>query len=669
MRTKLDYFNPNGVDTPLIKGGNPTGFVNFNDTQLRWANNSWKLMRDLTWFSSEIDCSNEAKSFALLNENEQMVYKLVFANLSFLDSSQESHILDFRQHVSNRILRSTLTYQAQQESNHCYIAGTEVLTADGFKDFRELTYSDKVANYHEDGSITFSEPTDIINSDYKGKMYKFEQTNYCQIVTPNHRVVMKYPFYDRQVKNGNAGKVRVGEAEKVSLRNYNLPIAGIHRGSKIELSPLERLAIAFQADGGYMNKKWCIKRGYDPLTYCKEDNHYSYRFSFKREDKIERLRSLLVESGLDYSEKINNKSGYTHFYVSSPMLFDKTFSWVNLLEIDAVWGLSFIDELKYWDGSIRPNDSVLFTNTNKIAVDKVVAVAAISGSQTGTYHINPEVTKGNNLIDAWQVHIVPNKVSKTGREIKKTEIDYEGSIHCCTVESGILVCRYKDSVFVSGNSESYAVVLSEIGNSEEVFNMYRTEDILLDRNEKVAAMFARYINGTETQEMIGSAMASIMLEGVLFLTSFSYVFVLGEKMQGSSSMVQIISRDEISAHAPIFANIFKNLVAQNKPTKEAIDAAISIVHEAVQIEKDFASYICKNYPILGIREDLLHSTIENFANDRLRVLKLPLIFPERPKTSLEKLVDKFAKVNDSKSNFFESSVKTYSKGSITLDDF
>lgn len=334
MITEESYFNPKGIDTGKIVGGNPTGFVDFNDTSLKWANNSWQLMSDLTWFPQEVDCSNEAKSFKLLSDNEQMIYKIVFANLSFLDSSQESHLLDFRQNVTNKVLQSTLTYQAFQESLH---------------------------------------------------------------------------------------------------------------------------------------------------------------------------------------------------------------------------------------------------------------------------------------------------------------------------------------------SKSYATVLAEIGNATEVFEMYKTEQILMDRNQRVAEMFARHINGSSVEKMVGSAMASVMLEGVLFLTSFSYVFVLGEKMQGSSSMVQMISRDEISVHAPIFKNIFNNIVSQNKPSKEAIDSALALVLEAVNIEKDFASYVCNTYPILGITEELLHRTIEGFANERLKLLKLPVLFTDNPKTSLQKLVDKFAKINDSKSNFFESSVKAYSVGSINMD--
>jgi len=331
--TSRDYFNPSGTDDSRIIG-NPTGFVDFNDTSLRWANNTYDLMNALTWFPSEVDISNEAKNFNELDENEKNIFKIVFANLSFLDSSQESHILDFRANVTHRVLRSTLALQAVQEANH---------------------------------------------------------------------------------------------------------------------------------------------------------------------------------------------------------------------------------------------------------------------------------------------------------------------------------------------SKSYSTVLDQIGNSEEVFNMYKTEQVLMDRNNRVAELFARHISGTTSDKLLNSAVASVLLEGILFLTSFGYVFHMGDKMQGSRDIVAFIAKDEINAHAPLFANIFKNIVKQNNISSKAIDECYKMIDDAVNIEIDFGKHICSTYPVLGITEHMVETTVKNFANNRLKAIGLKPVYQNMPDTHFQKILDKVVNVNNVKSNVFESNNKSYAKDSINMD--
>jgi len=218
--------------------------------------------------------------------------------------------------------------------------------------------------------------------------------------------------------------------------------------------------------------------------------------------------------------------------------------------------------------------------------------------------------------------------------------------------------------------EAYAAVLTELGNSDEVMNMYKTEPILMERNTRVAELFSRHINGRSSDTMLGSAMANIMLEGVLFLTSFGYVFNMGNAMKGTAQMVGFIARDEVIAHTALFASIFKTLRKQNKVSHKAIEDCYKMMDDAVQIELDFAKYVTDKYIIQGMSFDLLRDTVYNFANDRLTAIGLDKIYPERPTTRLQKLVHQYStEVNSIKSNFFESKPRNYSKDTLDLDDF
>ncbi len=114
------YYNPDGENIldEKIYGGSPTGFVDFNRPRYKWSSNIYDLMNANTWFPSEVNTSNEKKHFEHLTDNEQAVYKLTFAQLSFNDSAQEEYLSDFRRLANNRLVKAVLSLQIMQEVNH-----------------------------------------------------------------------------------------------------------------------------------------------------------------------------------------------------------------------------------------------------------------------------------------------------------------------------------------------------------------------------------------------------------------------------------------------------------------------------------------------------------------------------------------------------------------------
>jgi len=114
------YYNPNGEEIldEKIFGGSPTGFVDFNRSRYKWDTNIYDLMNANTWFPSEVNTSTEKKNFESLTDNEQSIYKLTFAQLSFNDSAQEEYLSDFRSLANNRLVKAVLGLQIMQEINH-----------------------------------------------------------------------------------------------------------------------------------------------------------------------------------------------------------------------------------------------------------------------------------------------------------------------------------------------------------------------------------------------------------------------------------------------------------------------------------------------------------------------------------------------------------------------
>lgn len=72
----------------------------------------------------------------------------------------------------------------------CYDNETEILTDKGWKYFKDLQYSHKVASLVGD-QVVYQKPTKIFEYDYNGKMYKIISNQIDLCVTPNHMMYVK----------------------------------------------------------------------------------------------------------------------------------------------------------------------------------------------------------------------------------------------------------------------------------------------------------------------------------------------------------------------------------------------------------------------------------------------------------------------------------------------
>ena len=76
------------------------------------------------------------------------------------------------------------TYDSDVLAYHqasCYTENAEVLTKDGWKFFKDLTNNDLIAQVHEDLSVSFVHPEEIVISDFKGKLVTFKDSKNIDI--------------------------------------------------------------------------------------------------------------------------------------------------------------------------------------------------------------------------------------------------------------------------------------------------------------------------------------------------------------------------------------------------------------------------------------------------------------------------------------------------------
>lgn len=408
------------------------------------------------------------------NQTQKNFYKVLIANY-ILESIffYNGFIFFYSLAKENKMMGTADEIRFIQTDEECFVEGTEVLTSDGWADFRDIHEHSKIAQYNIDSSeITFVEPLKIIKNDYIGDMVRFysKRGTYESIVTPNHDVV---------INNRRTNKKKKVKAQDLKFSYiYDIPTSGFYKKGNKDFDCLDQLLIALQADGTIDKERTGARKGNQIL-----------KFSFKRERKIKRFEQILK----DCSDKYNIESthyktadGYSKYYVKYPNSLlpipDKNFDWLKIEESNVDYSTKFIKELIEWDGykPTNPNHTyTYYSNTNEVAIDKIQAVCAVSNIKcTRTIQVD---NRKESYKDVHRLYFFLNSNSYQTQKLKKENIPYSGKVYCVTVPNGAIITRYKGSVTVSGNChiQLYANIINDIKSEnddfltqEEVLNMF-----------------------------------------------------------------------------------------------------------------------------------------------------------------------------------------------------
>lgn len=323
----------------------------------------------------------------------------------------------------------------------CYDDKTEILTEDGFVYFKDLDKNKLVAMYSSDGTISFVKPSEFYDCAYNGKMIHFTKNGYNYVdtlVTPNHKMVRKNEkgVIELFEANSKEYKFRAG----YSHRN-KIIVAGHGVGSLLKLSTLEKLKIAFQADGSFPSHK---------EDYTGEiSNSFPIRFSLKKERKVNRLTEICTELNIKFT-KTKYKNGYYSFWINSPVEMQKDLNWVDISNISDSWAKEFIEELSQWDGSNSSKNTITYSSVVKSCVEKSQVIGILAGYKT---QYNEYKDKRDNRQSIYSITFTKNKAEVSGEDVVKSEINYTGKVYCVSVPTKMLVVRRNNTIIICGNTE------------------------------------------------------------------------------------------------------------------------------------------------------------------------------------------------------------------------
>lgn len=336
---------------------------------------------------------------------------------------------------------SNLSKQEQKrkrtQAKSCFSGDTEILTEDGFVEFKMYDGITPVAQYNiETQEISYVDPLDFRMIPNQ-KVCVFENENTSLKLTPNHECII-------QVQNGKKymKKVPFEELAGHGQSKYAWVNAGYYKYEKCWFikDDVTRLIACFVADGSYSASKTQI------------------RFGFTKKRKIERFRNLVDRLGVDYDEKVQGKLKVTYFtisdfdYVCNMKRYctaDKTLLKPAMTELNP---LVYLEEASHWDGHVNHTNLITVSSTNRSTLDSMQIMAVQSGVRARLYKVKDE---RDNVSDTWTLSYNMNKKPLSRFESKdidlRTHHNTNHNVYCVTVPEHNIVIRHNGKVSIQGN--------------------------------------------------------------------------------------------------------------------------------------------------------------------------------------------------------------------------
>jgi ribonucleotide reductase beta subunit family protein with ferritin-like domain len=216
------------------------------------------------------------------------------------------------------------------------------------------------------------------------------------------------------------------------------------------------------------------------------------------------------------------------------------------------------------------------------------------------------------------------------------------------------------------HSYSYAFIGDDVLGSKRIYTLFKEDAELRALADTINGRYSVFDDGEEltNEEKAFAAIANLCLEGVSFPAGFICVWALGDTMQGSANMITEISRNELGSHLPLYINIYKHI---KEDTGVNIDGlARETIIQAGEDEKNYLKYSTQG--VMGFTDNSIDNFMNWIVDNRLRELGFSGVNDKiNTNDGLIKIFKKYSDVNETRTNFFEGTVKNYSKQSLDMN--
>ena len=463
--------------------------------------------------------------------------------------------------------------------DECVTGDTEILTNEGYKRIDSLTKKEKIAQYNDDGTITFVKPLEYIEKMYNGDMFDVEIAHNKHIsMSPNHVQPLYYPS-QKAIKEDYIKNINFNCRKK-------LIVSGKGQGYKDRLSAMDKIAILSQADG-------TLQRHFDDYNY--------WTIQLKKDRKINRFLEIMNEANIEWKQ-IKSSRDKTRFSYKTPINITKKLStYFNLEDMSTNYCKEFIEETSLWDGYTYKTGQKYYSSKIKENVDFVAAVGIMG--EFKTYQSIEKDDRSEKFNDIYRLYLKPNYIYSDCQKCKKYKYRFKGKIYCVKVPSQKIILRANGYAFVSGNCH-----LSAADTYKKIFDYY-SDSVIIGFTATPCRLDGRPLGEIYQKIVKGPTVKYLIDYGAI--SKFDYY---APKVNIDMDNVKIGDGDynqkdleDVMLNSKIYGDIIENYEKLAKD-KQAIAYCVSIKH---------AQKICDLFNEKGYEAKCIHSKIPKKEREQI----------------------------------------------------
>ena len=620
--------------------------INWNNIKDQVDVDVWNKLVQQFWIDTKIPLSGDLKTWNSMSDEEKEITKKVFVGLTALDTLQgRVGATQMMQDVQTPHEADVLSNIAFMEA---FVAGTELLTPNGWVRVEDVTYDTPLAQYWpEDGSIDFAKPV-TISSHETETTYKFTGLRGMHQfeVSSGHRV-----YYKHMKRQGTTSKFdavdTVINAEDLykkgtNTRTIEWVVAGSKTSGEQSITDVDRLRIV-------LNTKGSIDANAD------FDGFVTFNVNVHSRALRSRFEDLVVRLDIPYTKKTAS-----NFLISVPNDLGITSTSLHgvydLSELSRNWGLEFMEELAYWSHTSN-NKSLRYSSTDKRDTDFLMALSVLSETKC---HIRKETDSFTD--EAYYLTMNFGKtLSNAERAPKPEKVSGLTTVYGIQVPSTYLVTKIGgSSPIITGNcvhAKSYSSIFSTLISSQEIKDIYQWANNNPYLAEKMNLVLDRYVENDPLSKKI----ASTLLESFLFYSGFFWPLYLSSrgKLTNTSDIIRLIIADE-SVHGYYIGYKYQKAVSE-LPAEEQEKYKEFTYNLLLDLYDNEVKYTRDIYDPIGMTPQVLTFLRYN-ANKALANLGYEPLFPHT-ETQVNPAVLSALTPNSGESHdFFSGSGSSYAVG-------
>lgn len=355
------------------------------------------------------------------------------------------------------LINGSLIQLIGSDNIDCFDDQTEILSENGWMLFKDLDPHDKVATL-KDGALVYDVPTQHVEYDYNGPMYRINSHSLDLLVTPNHR------FYVRSSK----GFYKFKRIDDPTIRHDSIPSKCDWKGDApeyFEFPVVDRIAHGCRGVDRRVMKMddFVALLGIylaEGSTF-RDSKNYRVTISQKKERGKAEIRELLTRCGLVFNEwgtnfVINCRQMY--YYFESLGKQHERFIPKDIKNLSKMHLKILFEWMVMGDGYRKGNTTHYYSVSKKLVDDVQEIVIKIGLSANITIKPQKEsFIKGRIVSPRRTLYDIRIRISSFKRlqSTKKkyiTQTSYAGKVYCVSVPSGVIKVRRNGKECWSGNS-------------------------------------------------------------------------------------------------------------------------------------------------------------------------------------------------------------------------